>query len=149
MVLCDRDKSVNLHVLALIPNLTVKNPSLKQYITDKDITIDDIKEQIARGNYSFISKLQQFSSEKIRGSDGWWRLWKSELDSWIVYHLEKRHGPPTLFMTFSCAEYWWKGLESMLYKRCRHTEDEQLAHDDNIYQYGTRSINHDGLVPYG
>ena len=29
VVLCDRDKSVNLHVLALIPNLTVKNPSLK------------------------------------------------------------------------------------------------------------------------
>tara|TARA_B110000902_G_C14245785_1_gene564230 strand:+ start:51 stop:1298 length:1248 start_codon:yes stop_codon:yes gene_type:complete len=113
---------------------------VKQYITDKDITIDDIKEQIARGNYSFISKLQQFSSEKIRGSDGWWRLRKSELDSWIAHHLEKQHGPPTLFMTFSCAEYWWKDLESMLYKRCRHTEDEQLAHD-MIYHHSSKIRN--------
>ena len=127
-----RDPIFTFHIMNFIQRHVNNKDAVtfvKQYITDKDVTIDDIKEQIAQGNYSFVNKLQQFSSEKIRGSDGWWRLRKSELDSWIAHHLEKGNGPPTLFMTFSCAEYWWKDLETMLYKKCKHTEDEQLAHD--------------------
>ena len=89
-------------------------------------TVTDIKRQIARGDLSFVKKIQQFASS-MRGSDGWWRSRKHEVDSWVTYHIEQKHGPPSLFMTFSCAEYWWPDLQSLLYQRCKGTEDESLA----------------------
>jgi len=30
-------------------------------------------------------------------------------------------------MTFSCAEYWWPDLQSLLYQRCKGTEQKYLA----------------------
>lgn len=87
-------------------------------------SVEQIKEEIENGNFKTVSKIQNFASQKIRGCDGWWRSKKHELDSWIAYHLDKGHGPPTLFMTFSCAEYWWKDLLLFLQKRIENTEDE-------------------------
>ena len=52
---------------------------------------------------------------------------KNELESWLAYHLEQSDGPPILFLTLSCAEYWWKDLERLLFDRCQGTEDEELA----------------------
>ncbi|GFH43542.1 hypothetical protein CTEN210_00015 [Chaetoceros tenuissimus] len=89
-------------------------------------TVDDIKEEIENGNFSTVGKIQNFAAQKIRGSDGWWRSRKHELDSWVAYHLDKGHGPPTLFMTFSCAEYWWNDLLHFLKKKIMNTEDEHL-----------------------
>lgn len=89
-------------------------------------TVDDIKEEIENGNFSTVGKIQNFAAQKIRGSDGWWRSRKHELDSWVAHHLDKGHGPPTLFMTFSCAEYWWSDLLNFLKKRIINTEDEHL-----------------------
>ena len=100
---------------------------VKQFIEDASISIKTIHDQIRKGDTSFISKLQYFAGQKIRGSDPFWRSVKHEVDQWITYHLKKGHGPPTLFLTFSCAEYWWQDLEDLLCDRCKGTEDEQIA----------------------
>lgn len=89
-------------------------------------TVEEIKEEIENGNFSTVGKIQNFAADKIRGSDGWWRARKHELDSWVAHHIERGHGPPTLFMTFSCAEYWWNDLLIFLKKRIKNTEDEHL-----------------------
>ena len=102
---------------------------VKQFIEDSSISIKEIQDQIMSGDNSFISKLQYFAGQKIRGSDPYWRSMKTQVDEWIAYHLKENHGPPTLFLTFSCAEYWWKELEDLLYQRCQGTEDEVLAKD--------------------
>jgi hypothetical protein len=100
---------------------------LKEFIADKDISLQDIKEQIERGDTSFIERLQTFAGQKLKGSDAFWRYKKRELDSWIMHHIEQGHGPPTLFLTLSCAELWWPDLERLLYERSLGTEDEKFA----------------------
>ena len=97
------------------------------YISDPSITVEEIVDQIDEGDFSFIHKLMNFSSDRIKGSDGWWRSKKHELNSWISYHVSKGHGPPTLFLTLSCAEYWWEELIEIIYKRCENTEDWEEA----------------------
>lgn len=101
----------------------------KNYLGAKKITVEDLKEEIARDNLDFVHKIQSYAGQKIRGSDAWWRNRKHELDTWIAHHLQDKNGPPTMFMTFSCAEFWWSDLEKMLVKRCKGTEDEVLVQD--------------------
>ena len=102
---------------------------VKHFINDSKITVDQIKEQISSGDKTFISKIQYFAGSKIRGSDPFWRSVKHEVDEWISYHLDRGDGPPTLFLTFSCAEYWWQELEKLLHERCQGTEDESTANE--------------------
>lgn len=101
---------------------------MKKYFKDKKPSVEDIRNAINDGDYRFIGKLQNFSSTTIRGSDAWWRRRKYELDDWVTHHLHNGNGPPTLFLTFSCAEYWWKDLEDFLLKRCAKSLDSDLCH---------------------
>ena len=53
----------------------------------------------------------------MKGSDAYWRSKKGELLSWIHHHLQKGNGPPTLFITLSCAEYYWPDIIKLLEER--------------------------------
>ena len=35
----------------------------------------------------------------------------------MLYHIEQKRGPPTLFLTLSCAELWWPDLQRLLADR--------------------------------
>ena len=72
-------------------------------------SLEELKEQIRDGNYTFVSKLRYFS-QSIKGSDGYWRNKQNELKSWINFHVSRHHGPPTHFITLTCAENWWEDL---------------------------------------
>ena len=105
---------------------------INQFIGNPSITIEEIQEQIRNGYMSFINKLVNFTSQKVIGSDSWWRTRKQELDTWILYHLGKGHGAPTLFLTFSCAEFWWNDMLEIICQRCQGTEDEE---DAKLFQH--------------
>ena len=125
-----RDPSITFHLLNYIQRHVNNRDSLffiKDNYCAKDKTVEDLRHEVANGDLSFVKSIQQFASYNIRGSDPWWRSRKHELDSWIGYHLKEKNGPPTLFMTFSCAEYWWKDLQEFLIKRCLHTVDHEVA----------------------
>ena len=98
---------------------------VKNYIDDKDITIEEVQKQISDGNTEFVKKIINYAGTRLRGSDAWWRYRKHELNTWINYHLKEGHGPPTLFMTFSCAEYWWDDLLNILFDRIEDTNDKE------------------------
>ena len=72
-------------------------------------TLEELKDQIRGGNFSYVSKLRYFS-QKIKGSDGFWRNKTHELQAWIDFHVSRQHGPPTHFITLTCAENWWPDL---------------------------------------
>ena len=72
-------------------------------------TVEELKHQICNGLSTFISKLRYYS-QSIRGTDGFWRNKRNELCAWIDYHVSNRHGPPTHFITLTCAENWWPDL---------------------------------------
>ncbi len=53
-------------------------------------------------------------SRNIKGSDNYWRSRTKDLQHWITHHVARGHGPPTFFITLSCAENWWIDLRSLL-----------------------------------
>ena len=91
---------------------------LKDFVTNKPATLSELIERIEKGDTSFIDQLQYFSG-KLEGSDAYWRKMKAELYSWINHHVEKGNGPPSLFMTLSCAEYFWADLQRLIDERCQ------------------------------
>ena len=96
---------------------------LKDFVTNKPATLRDLIERITNGDTTFIDQLQYFSG-KLEGSDAYWRKMKAELYSWISHHIEQGNGPPSLFMTLSCAEYFWPDLQRLINERSNIGEDK-------------------------
>ena len=40
------------------------------------------------------------------------------MHAWISHHVEQNHGPPSFFITLSCAEYHWKDIERLIANHC-------------------------------
>ena len=115
----------------------------KHWLGANPPTLEDLKEQIRQGDFRFVSKLRYFS-QSIRGSDGYWRSKTNELKSWIDYHVSRGHGPPTHFITLTCAENWWPDLYHIMNKldwATKHTfssEDEEFRDEgicDNVRDF--------------
>ena len=79
-------------------------------------SLEDLQELIKNNSTDWIDKIQYFS-RKIKGSPGYWRFKRSEVYSWINHHVAQKNGPPSLFMTFSCAEYFWEDIKRLLRER--------------------------------
>jgi len=86
---------------------------VKDFVGDSPPSLNDLKNKIASGDTTFIDKLMYFG-KNISGSSAYWRSKKAELYSWINYHIEKGRGAPNVFMTLSCAEYFWPDLKRLL-----------------------------------
>jgi hypothetical protein len=83
---------------------------------EKEKTVDEIAEEIKNGNTQWIEKISFFANN-IKGSSNYWRSRCNEVYTWISYHVSKGRGPPNFFMTFSCAEYWWEELQTLIIDR--------------------------------
>jgi hypothetical protein len=78
--------------------------------------LEDLKAKIQSGDTSWIDRICYYS-KLVVGSPGYWRSKRAELYSWIQHHVEEGHGPPTFFMTFSCAEYQWQDIKRLVTDR--------------------------------
>ena len=78
--------------------------------------LEELKTQVDKNECKWISKLLYFSSN-IKGSSSYWRLQRQKIKTWINYHVSMGHGPPNLFITLSCAEYYWKDVARLLKQR--------------------------------
>lgn len=82
----------------------------------KPTDLEHLKEQISKGDKSWIEKLVHYS-QKVRGSSAYWRSKKYQLISWINWLIHQGKGPPTLFITLSCAEHYWWDIKRLLQQR--------------------------------
>ncbi len=92
-----------------------------------------MKERINQGDIGFIKKLQYFSNT-IQGSSSYWREKRDEVHSWIRHHVEEGHGPPTYFITLSCAEYYWPDILRLLQYRLQYTSQKTLSEEQLMKQ---------------
>ena len=103
------------------------------YLSNDPPTLEELKQQLDNGNDSFVSMLQ-YHAHNIRGSDSFWRSKSKELEYWINHHLGAGHGPPTFFITLSCAENWWPDLRKLMVDLALNAKDfieaEKLANGD-------------------
>ena len=84
-----------------------------KFIGKNPPTVEELKEQLRNKDDTYISMLRYFS-RNIKGSDNYWRSKTEELEQWIAHHISRGRGPPTFFITFSCAENWWPDLRRLL-----------------------------------
>ena len=79
-------------------------------------TIPELQHQIENGDTSWINRLAYYSYH-VKGSPGYWRYKRSEVYSWVNHHIEMGHGPPTMFITLSCAEHYWPDIHTLIAQR--------------------------------
>lgn len=114
-----KDKTFCFYALDMIQRHENNNNGkffIKSMLHEDIPTLEDLKQKVQNHDTAFIPKIQNFAS-RVKGSDPFWRAKKPELESWIEHHVEMNHGPPTLFITLSCAEYWWPDLTELIYQQ--------------------------------
>lgn len=82
----------------------------------EDITLDDIKQEVNKGNHKFLNSII-YLSKQIKGSNSFWRSKRDELSSWVSHHVEMGNGAPNYFGTLSCAEYWWPDIRRLIQQK--------------------------------
>ena len=111
------------------------------HIYDPPKSLDELKEQLESGDSSFVSKLI-FYSKRVRGSDSFWRAERAKLYTWISHHIEAGNGPPDLFMTLSCSEYFWPDMLRLLEERIWIAEGQNTVHGTRCYiEMAAKSIS--------
>lgn len=96
-----------------------------RFIGENPPSLEELKESLRNKDDTFIKKLRYYS-RNIRGSDNYWRAKTEDLETWIHHHVALGHGPPTFFITLSCAENWWPDLRRILVQL--ETKSGDLAH---------------------
>ena len=84
-----------------------------RFIGKNPPTVQELKQQLRNKDTKYISMLRHFS-RNIKGGDNFWRSKTEDLKHWITHHVARGHGPPTFFVTLSCAENWWPDLKRLL-----------------------------------
>ena len=97
-------------------------------------TLEELKKQIQEGNTEWINRITYFS-KTVKGSTAFWRHKRKQLFSWINHHIKENHGPPTLFMTFSCAEYRWPDLKRLIKERMTLAGEDTSDFDKNYKKH--------------
>ena len=97
-------------------------------------TVEKLQEEIRNGNSKMIDRISWFCKTNIPGCDAWWRAKTEEVHSWIEFHIGEGHGPPTHFITLSCAEFWWSDLRrivaDMEYLSGNQDQAQKIEHND-------------------
>jgi hypothetical protein len=74
-----------------------------RFIGKNPPTVQELQRQIQLKKCRYINMLRYFT-RNIKGSDNYWRSQTNDLEQWINHHVSRRHGPPTFFITLSCAK---------------------------------------------
>lgn len=88
--------------------------------------LQELKESIESGDNSFVNRLTYFN-KRVKGSSAYWFQQRSQVYSWINYHVESGHGPPTFFITLSCGEYYWPDIIRLLKERMEIAKDPRVT----------------------
>ena len=104
------------------------------FFKDGPKTLDKLQENIASGDTSWIDCISYFS-KSVKGSPGYWRAKRNEVFSWINHHMEEGNGPPSFFITLSCAEYHWQDIRRLIKERLELADVEHLDFETNFVKY--------------
>ena len=95
-----------------------RNSSSGRFFIDKfqrnvPDTLPELQETIRNGDTSFVNNLTYWN-KCIKGLSPYWHQKQSELYTWISQHIKSGNGPPTFFITLSCAQYFWPDVIDQL-----------------------------------
>ena len=96
---------------------------IDKFHTDCPDTLEELQESIEKGDSRFVNSLTYYN-KRIKGSSAYWFQKRSEVYTWINYHVENGHGAPMFFITLSCAEYSWPDIIQLLQERMKIAGDD-------------------------
>ena len=76
-------------------------------------SLEELKKSIQNGDTKFVNNLTYYN-KRVYGSTSYWHHKRAELYAWLNHHIEVGHGPPSYFITLSCAEYYWKEIVDII-----------------------------------
>jgi hypothetical protein len=103
---------------------------VKEFNGNSIPTMEQLQSLIDNGDVSFIEKLMYFG-KIIPDTAAYWRSKKAELYSWINHHVEQGRGAPSVFITLSCAEYFWPDIKCLLEEFILLTENRKVDLENN------------------
>jgi len=103
---------------------------VKEFNGNSIPTMEQLQSLIDNGDVSFIEKLMYFG-KIIPDTAAYWRSKKAELYSWINHHVEQGRGAPSVFITLSCAEYFWPDIKCLLEEFNLLTENRKVDLENN------------------
>jgi hypothetical protein len=103
---------------------------VKEFNGNSIPTMEQLQSLFDNGDDSFIEKLMYFG-KIIPGTAAYWRSKKAELYSWINHHVEQGRGAPSVFITLSCAEYFWPDIKCLLEEFILLTENRKVDLENN------------------
>ncbi len=87
-----------------------------QFIGRNPPTVQELQRQLQLKDTHYINMLRYFA-RNIKGGDNYCRSCTDDLEQCINHHVCRGHGPPTIFITLSCAKNWWPDLQRLLYEQ--------------------------------
>ncbi len=106
-------------------------------------TVQELQRQILQKNCRYINMLRYFA-RNIKGSDNYWCFRTDDLEQQINHHISRGYGPPTFFITLSCAENWWPDLRRLLYQLEKIAENTKKA--DAIKNGGRKEMSNSARI---
>ncbi len=91
---------------------------VNSFYKDGPSSLGDLQDAIRSGHTGWIDRITYFGF-RVSGSAGYWRQKRQEVYSWINHHVHLGHGAPSLFITLSCAEYYWPDIKRLIEERYR------------------------------
>jgi len=117
---------------------------IKGFLEDAPPTMDDLKERLTDGDTKFLDQMLYYT-QKVKGSDAYWRAKRAELYTWINHHIDSGHGAPNLFITLSCAEYFWPDIKRLLEERIFVASGERVDLDSD-HTAKVKAVNEYSIV---
>lgn len=96
---------------------------VKEFNKGGPANLSELKQTISDGDTRFVNSLTYYS-KCVKGSTAYWHQKRSELYTWINHHVEMGDGPPTMFITLSCGEYYWPDVIALLKERMEMAGDD-------------------------
>jgi hypothetical protein len=91
---------------------------VNSFYKDGPASLADLQDAIRSGQSGWIDRITYFGF-RVSGSAAYWRQKRQEVYSWINHHVQLGHGAPSLFITLSCAEYYWPDIKRLIEERYR------------------------------
>ena len=89
---------------------------INSWYKEGELSMKKIREDIENGNTKWLDKITYYS-KRVQGSAPYWRQRRDEVYAWINHHVANGNGPPTFFITLSCAEYHWPDIKKLIQER--------------------------------
>ena len=86
---------------------------VKQTLGDSHMSVEDLRQILENDRETLTRKILYYSAD-LRGTSQYWAQRNKELKALVQWNITEGNGLPSIFVTASCAEFYWRPLIRLL-----------------------------------